>query len=147
MTGSWELALSKIGTGEMDAATFHRSIEVYASQITTELLEMPFERKDDRQNCPCPKCGNGNVVFYPKVAKCNNENCGLTVFRSIAKKELSESQVTTLLMNGKTGIIKGFVSSKTGSTFDAVVAFDADYKTVFEFAPKKGKGGKRGKSK
>ena len=147
MTGSWELALSKIGTGEMDAATFHRSIEVYASQITTELLEMPFERKDDRQNCPCPKCGNGNVVFYPKVAKCNNENCGLTVFRSIAKKELSDSQLTTLLMNGKTGIIKGFVSSKTGSTFDAAVAFDADYKTVFEFAPKKGKGGKRGKSK
>lgn len=147
MTGSWELALSKIGTGEMDAATFHRSIEVYASQITTELLEMPFERKDDRQNCPCPKCGNGNVVFYPKVAKCNNENCGLTVFRSIAKKELSDSQLTTLLMNGKTGIIKGFVSSKTGSTFDAAVAFDADYKTVFEFAPKKGKGGKKGKSK
>lgn len=147
MTGSWELALSKIGTGEMDAATFHRSIEVYASQITTELLEMPFERKDERQNCPCPKCGNGNVVFYPKVAKCNNENCGLTVFRSIAKKELSDSQVTTLLMNGKTGIIKGFVSSKTGSTFDAAVAFDADYKTIFEFTPKKGKGGKRGKSK
>lgn len=147
MTGSWELALSKIGTGEMDAATFHRSIEVYASQITTELLEMPFERKGDRQNCPCPKCGNGNVIFYPKVAKCNNENCGLTVFRSIAKKELSDSQITTLLMNGKTGIIKGFVSSKTGSTFDAAVALDAGYKTVFEFAPKKGKGGKRGKSK
>jgi DNA topoisomerase-3 len=147
MTGSWELALSKIGTGEMDVATFHRSIEVYASQITTELLEMPFERKDDRQNCPCPKCGNGSVVFYPKVAKCNNEACGLIVFRTIAKKELSDSQLTTLLMNGKTGIIKGFVSSKTGSTFDAAVAFDADYKTVFEFAPKKGKGGKRGKSK
>lgn len=33
-------------------------------------------------------------------------------------------------MNGKTGIIKGFVSSKTGSTFDAAIAFDADYKTV-----------------
>jgi len=109
MTGSWELTLSKIGTGEMDAATFHRSIEVYASQITSELLDMPFESKDDRQNCPCPKCGNGNVVFYPKVAKCNNENCGLTVFRSIAKKELLDSQLNTLLMNGKTGIIKGFV--------------------------------------
>lgn len=147
MTGSWELALSKIGTGEMDAGTFHRSIEVYASQITSELLDMPFERKDNRQNCPCPKCGNGSVVFYPKVAKCNNEACGLTVFRSIAKKELSDSQLTTLLMNGKTGIIKDFTSSKTGSTFDAAVAFDADYKTVFEFDPKKGKGGKRGKSK
>lgn len=147
MTGSWELALSKIGTGEMDAGTFHRSIEVYTSQITSELLDMPFERKDDRQNCPCPKCGSGSVIFYPKVAKCNNENCGLTVFRSIAKKELSDSQLTTLLMNGKTGIIKGFVSSKTGSAFDAAVAFDAAYKTVFEFPPRKGSGGKKRKSK
>lgn len=147
MTGSWELALSKIGKGEMDAATFHRSIEVYASQITSELLDMPFERKDDRQTCPCPKCGNGNVVFYPKVAKCKNEACGLTVFRSIAKKELSDTQLTTLLMNGKTGIIKGFVSSKTGKTFEAAVAFDADYKTVFEFAPRKGRGGKKAKSR
>ncbi|KAA6314092.1 hypothetical protein EZS27_035239, partial [termite gut metagenome] len=31
MTGQWEFALNKIGMGEMDAATFHRSIEVYAS--------------------------------------------------------------------------------------------------------------------
>lgn len=147
MTGSWEHALSKIGTGEMDADTFHRSIEVYASQITSELLDMPFERKDERQNCPCPKCGSGSVIFYPKVAKCNNENCGLIIFRSIAKKELSDTQITSLLMNGKTGVIKGFISSKTGSTFDAAVTFDANYKTVFEFEKKKGKGGKKGKSR
>lgn len=147
MTGQWEHALSKIGKGEMDADTFHRSIEVYASQITSELLDMTFERKDERQNCPCPKCGNGSVIFYPKVAKCNNENCGLTVFRSIAKKELSDTQLMSLLMNGKTGVIKGFISSKTGRTFDAAVTFDADHKTVFEFEKKKGKGGKKGKSR
>lgn len=147
MTGGWEHALSKIGKGEMDVDTFHRSIEVYASQITSELLDMTFERKEQRQNCPCPKCGSGSVIFYPKVAKCNNENCGLTVFRSIAKKELSDTQLMSLLMNGKTAVIKGFISSKTGGTFDAAVTFDADYKTVFEFEKKKGKGGKKGKSR
>ena len=147
MTGGWEHALSKIGKGEMDVDTFHRSIEVYASQITSELLDMTFERKEQRQNCPCPKCGTGSVIFYQKVAKCNNENCGLTVFRTIAKKELSDTQLMSLLMNGTTGVIKGFVSSKTGGTFDAAVTFDADYKTVFEFEKKKGKGGKKGKSR
>ena len=40
MTGGWELALSKIATGEMDAPTFHRGIEVFASQIAKELLEV-----------------------------------------------------------------------------------------------------------
>ena len=147
MTGQWEHALAKIGTGDMDADTFHRSIEVYAAQITSELLDMPFERQDNRQSCPCPKCKSGNVVIYQKVAKCNNETCRLTVWRSIAKKELSDTQITSLLMDGKTGIIKGFVSSKTGKTFEAALKFDADYKTVFAFEDKKGGKGKKGKSR
>lgn len=144
MTGSWELALSKIGTGEMDADTFHRSIEIYASQITSELLDMNFERQNNRQSCPCPKCKSGNVIIYQKVAKCQNEACGLMVWRTIAKKELSDAQITSLLMDGKTGTIKGFVSNKTGKPFDAIITFDADYKTVFAFENKKtGKGNKR----
>lgn len=147
MTGQWEFALSQIEAGAMDAGTFHRSIEVYAGQITSELLDMPFERKDDRQSCPCPKCGSGSVVFYPKVAKCNNEHCGLTVFRTIAKKVLSDTQLTSLLVNGKTGLIKDFISTKTGGTFKAAVVFDAEYKTAFEFEDDKGKGRKKRKSK
>lgn len=147
MTGSWEHALAKIGSGEMDAATFHRSIEVYASQITMELLDIPFERTDDRPGCGCPKCKNGQVVFFQKVAKCNNENCGLTVFRTIAKKDLTDTQFTALLMNGATPVIKGFVSSKTGNTFEAAIAFDAEYKTVFKFPENKKGNWKKGKSK
>ncbi|MBD8347815.1 DNA topoisomerase [Dysgonomonas sp. HGC4] len=143
MTGQWEEALNKIASGTMDAPTFHKGIEVYASQITTELLSTVIERTDNRNTCPCPKCKNGQVVFYPKVVKCKNENCGLTVFRSIAKKELTDGQLTGLIMNGKTSLIKGFVSSKTGSTFEAAVRFDEDYKTVFEFPPHKDGGKKR----
>ena len=146
MTGQWEQALNKIASGDMDAATFHKAIEVYASQITSELLDMTFERQDNRQSCPCPKCKSGNVVIYNKIAKCQNENCGLTVRRSIAKKELTDGQLTDLLMNGKTTLIKGFVSSKTGSTFEAAIKFDADYKTVFEFPQNKG-GSKKRRSK
>ncbi len=147
MTGSWEHALAKIGSGEMDAATFHRSIEIYASQITTELLDIPFERKDDHPGCGCPKCKNGQVVFFQKVAKCDNENCGLTVFRTIAKKDLTDTQLTSLMVNGATSMIKGFVSSKTGNTFEAAVAFDAEYKTAFKFPDDKKGYWKKGKPK
>ena len=38
MTGMWENALSKIESGEMNPDTFHKSTEVHASQITSELL-------------------------------------------------------------------------------------------------------------
>lgn len=146
MTGQWEQALNKIASGDMDATTFHKGIEVYASQITAELLSAAIERTDNRNTCPCPKCKSGNVVIYNKVAKCQNENCGLTVWRFIAKKELTDGQLTDLLMNGKTSLIKGFVSSKTGSTFEAAIKFDADYKTVFEFPQNKG-GSKKRRSK
>lgn len=146
MTGQWEQALNKIASGEMDASTFHKGIEVYASQITTELLGMTFERQDNRTSCPCPKCKSGNVVIFQKVAKCQNETCGLTVWRSIAKKELTDGQLTDLLTSGQTALIKGFVSSKTGSTFEAAIKFDADYKTVFEF-PQKKVGSKKRRSK
>lgn len=144
MTGQWEHALLKIGTGDMDAATFHRSIEVYASQITTELLAIPFERKDDRAGCDCPQCKSGKVTFFPKVAKCRNEACGLTVFRSIAGKELSDGQLTDLLTKGKTPLIKS-LKSKVGKAFDAHVKLDGEYKTAFEFPQKSG--ANKGKSK
>ena len=145
MTGSWELALSKIAAGEMDAFTFRQGIEVYASQITKELLAAAIARTDERATAKCPRCGQP-VVFYPKVAKCQNPDCGLMVFRTIARKELTDAQLTDLLGKGKTAVIKGFTGSG-GKPFDAAVKFDADYKTAFDFPPRKqvkqGRGGVR----
>ena len=87
------------------------------------------------------RCKSGKVVFFQKVAKCSNESCGLTVFRSIAGKELTDAQLTALLEKGKTPVIKGFTRSRTGKSFEAAVAFDTEFKTVFAFEQgKKGKG-------
>lgn len=132
MTGEWENALAKIGRGEMNPDTFRQGIEVYASQITTELLESKIEGGNQRESCTCPKCKNEQVTIFPKVAKCNNESCGLTVFRNKSGKDLTDGQLLDLLNKGKTGIIKGF-KSKENKPFDAIVAFDAEYKTIFQF--------------
>ena len=132
MTGEWEKALNKIAAGEMDAGTFHKGIEVYTSQITAELLESKIEGGNTRENCPCPKCQEGQVVFYQKVAKCNHEACGLTLFRNKAGKELTDGQLKELLLKGKTGLIKGF-KSKENKPFDAAIAFDTAYNMIFQF--------------
>jgi DNA topoisomerase-3 len=132
MTGEWESALNKIATGGMDADTFHRGIEVYASQITAELLESKIEDGNKRESCPCPKCKSGQVTIFQKVAKCNNESCGLTVFRNKSGKDLTDGQLKDLLAKGKTVTIKGF-KSKENKPFDAAIAFDAEYKTIFQF--------------
>ena len=142
MTGQWETALACIETGEMDAATFRKSIEVYAAQITEELLQVQVSVADG-ERIPCPKCQSGRILFYPKVAKCSNVDCGLTVFRSKGEKTLTDSQITDLVTKGKTSLIKGF-KSKEGKVFDAHVTFDKDFRTVYDFPPKsKGKGGRR----
>lgn len=131
MTGGWELALAKIATGEMNAFTFRKGIEVYASQITSELLKAQVGAVAGRTGAPCPRCG-GRVTFYPKAAKCENAECGLIVFRTIAKKELTDGQLEALLVKGRTPTIKGF-AKKDGGTFEAAVVFDGDYRTAFAF--------------
>lgn len=142
MTGSWESALNKIETGDMNPDTFHRGIEVYAAQITTELLESKIEGADNRESHPCPKCKSGQVTFYQKVAKCSNADCGLTIFRNKSGKDLSDNQIKDLLTKGKTGVIKGF-KSKENKPFDAALMFDDAHKIVFSFPQKKSHAGKR----
>ena len=136
MTGMWENALAKIETGEMNAETFHKSIEVYISQITTELLgvQLSIASADE---CRCPKCQSGRILFYPKVAKCSNVDCTLTVFRNRCDKQLTDKQITELLTKGKTAVIKGF-RGKTGKTFDASLSLDEQFNVAFVFPEKKG---------
>ncbi|MDH6310060.1 DNA topoisomerase-3 [Dysgonomonas sp. PFB1-18] len=137
MTGEWENALSKIEKGEMDADTFHRGIEVYAAQITTELLGAKIEGGgNQRESCPCPKCKSSQVVFYQKVAKCQDEDCGLIMFRNKSGKDLTDGQMKELLTKGKTGIIKGF-KSKAGKQFDASLEMDDVFNIKYKFSEKK----------
>lgn len=132
MTGQWETALAKIESGEMNPDTFRRGIEVYAAQITEELLQVQVA---DGRNIPCPKCRSGRILFYPKVAKCSNVDCSLTVFRSKGEKQLTDSQITDLVTKGRTALVKGF-RSREGKTFEAYLTFDKDFRTVYGFPPR-----------
>ena len=134
MTGQWETALAKIESGEMNPDTFRKGIEVYAAQITEELLQVQVSVADGR-HIPCPKCRSGRILLYPKVAKCSNVDCGLTVFRGKGEKQLTDSQITDLVTKGKTSLIKGF-RSREGKPFDAYLTFDKDFRTVYGFPPR-----------
>ena len=134
MTGQWETALAKIESGEMNPDTFRKGIEIYAAQITEELLQVQVSVADGG-HIPCPKCRSGRILLYPKVAKCSNVDCGLTVFRGKGEKQLTDSQITDLVTKGKTSLIKGF-RSREGKPFDAYLTFDKDFRTVYGFPPR-----------
>ena len=88
----WETALVKIEAGGMDAGTFYKCIEVYAAQITTELLFVQVSIAGG-ETCSCPRCGSGGILFYLKVAKCSNVDCTLTIFRNKCGKQLTDKQI------------------------------------------------------
>ena len=132
MTGEWETTLSKIEEGKMSAETFRKGIEVYTSQITSELLTSEKLFPHNESGCTCPKCKKGMMQFYGKVVRCGNPDCGLPIFRQKAGKTLTDAEITELLTKGQTGVIKGF-KSKQGKPFSAAVTFDGDFNTVFVF--------------
>ena len=135
LTGEWENAFSQIERGEMQPAAFRTAIEDYTRLITAELLDTTISVSDENA-CICPKCKVAGVRFYPKVVKCSDANCGLTVFRTISGKQLSDKQITDLLTNGKTPEIKGF-KNKEGKPFNAPLKFDGDFRVVFDSKKKK----------
>ena len=132
MTGRWESELAEIEKGRTPHEAFLRDIEGYTRKITTELLACDKIFGHKASGCACPKCGTGTMQFYGKVVRCDNPDCALPVFRQIAGRTLTDTEMTDLLANGKTGVLSGF-KSKQGKPFSAAVAFDADFNTVFEF--------------
>ena len=132
MTGRWESELAEIEKGRTPHEAFLRDIEGYTRKITTELLACDKIFGHKASGCACPKCGTGTMQFYGKVVRCDNPDCALPVFRQIAGRTLTDTEMTDLLAKGRTDVLSGF-KSKQGKPFSAAVAFDADFNTVFEF--------------
>lgn len=136
MTGKWEAELAKIERGEASADGFTHSIEGYTREITAELLgcDRLFSHKDS--GCQCPKCKHGTMQFFGKVVRCSNKECGMPVFKQVAGKLLTDSDITDLLTKGKTRTLNGF-TSRQGKPFSAAIAFDENFNTKFVFAERK----------
>lgn len=146
MTAAWEDTLARIESGEADVAAFRSDIEAYTAQIVTELLESKVSVAAPEGEYPCPKCRNSRVLFFPKVVKCADVDCGFTLFRNKGGKELSDKQLAELLTKGRTDVVKGF-KSKEGKAFDASLVLRPDFSVGYEFADKKSSKGKSAKKK
>jgi DNA topoisomerase-3 len=144
LTGSWEKSLADIERGEMKPETFMNAIAIYTRQITAEVLSLDIKRPPV-EVIPCPKCGNGRMVIRHRLAKCDNNKCGLVVFRRFLNKELTDQHIRGLLKSGKTRLIQGF-EGKAGKTFDACLVFDKNFNLTFKFPDDKPKTPKKGGS-
>lgn len=131
MTAEWEMALQKIENNEADAATFLNEMEVYATAITKELLNMNIA-KEKQPELACPKCKSHALLIRDKVVKCPDETCNWIQFRTICGVTLTTAEIEKLVKEGKTSLIKG-MKSKSGKKFNAYIVIKDNGESSFEF--------------
>jgi DNA topoisomerase III len=163
LTAEWERKLKEVEEGRLSAAQFYSTIVNFVEGLIPRVGDspmLPAEAFADRRGGKgrgkgarngggevsvlgsCPKCKKGSVRENTKAYGCSRfrEGCDFTIWKTVARKKLTEKQAKELLAEGKTTRIKGF-TAKSGKKFDAVLKFDADFKVVFDFGSEDG--GKR----
>lgn len=109
------------------------------------------DNKDDENAAPvdftgkeplgqCPKCKEGRVFengmnYVCERATGADRKCDFRTGAIILQQPIEKAQIVKLLAEGKTDLLKGFVSKKTGRKFEAFLKFDGA-KVSFEFAPR-----------
>jgi len=89
----------------------------------------------DPGQVPCPVCKLGTMLRGSAAYGCSRfrEDCQFRVPFEWGGKKLTDTQLRQLLRRGETGVIKGFVSAKTGKKYDAALKVD-DGRVVPVFA-------------
>ena len=91
----------------------------------------------------CPKCGaqvyDGGMNYVCEKQAGAEKTCDFRTGKIILQQEISTDQVKKLLAEGKTDLLKGFISKKTNRKFEAYLIVK-DGKTAFEFPVREKKG-------
>ncbi|QKG53040.1 topoisomerase C-terminal repeat-containing protein [Hymenobacter sp. BRD67] len=77
----------------------------------------------DPGQIPCPVCKLGTMLKGSSAFGCSRfrEDCQFRVPFEWGGKKLTDAQLRQLLRRGETGVIKGFLSAKTGKKYDAAL--------------------------
>ena len=90
----------------------------------------------------CPKCGaqvfDGGMNYVCEKSTGDQRTCTFRTGKIILQQQVEPAQITKLLAEGKTDLLKDFVSKKTGRKFEAFLALK-DGEVKFEFAPRERK--------
>jgi len=90
----------------------------------------------------CPKCGarvfDAGMSYLCEKATGADKTCTFRTGKIILQQPMEPAQVTKLLAEGKTDLLRGFVSKKTGRKFEAFLVLK-DGGTAFEFPPRERK--------
>ena len=120
LTGLWEAKLAAIERGQMNVNQFNSDIVEYTKHVTEEFLHSDLQPVMTAKQTviECPLCHQGHIRIFDKVANCSNEKCDFHIFRTIAGKKLTNSELIDLILKGQTRELSGF-KGKDGKPFKA----------------------------
>lgn len=160
LTGQWERKLRMIEEGKYEVSGFMEELKnmvneiihfvkhASAKTITTTQEEVKTESPEKKKNTTkpikassplsCPKCGKGTVLKGKTAWGCSlyKKSCDFLIPLEIAGKKLTQKQVETLILKGKTATLNGFKDS-AGNTESGLLKLDPTYKVYFEKTNKK----------
>ncbi len=136
LTGEWEFKLRQMERGKLSRTDFMNEIR----RLTTEIVNKVKNHQGgeivgnfEPLEVVCPKCGATSFKETFKSYTCSNAECGLTVWKTVASRELERSEVTKLITEGQVGPLEGF-RSKFGRPFSAPLILDrTEWKVQFDF--------------
>jgi DNA topoisomerase-3 len=133
MTGEWEMRLRNMEKGAYPKAQFMTEITDMVRSIT-EKLQLKAKTSPQyaalKLDVPCPVC-KGEVREEGFNFLCS---CGFKIGRKVCGRDISKVEVTALLKNGKSPLLKGFTSPKTSKVFDAFLTYSkTENKLEFTF--------------
>ena len=144
LTGKWESRLSNIAEGTDTRQAFMADVESNLQSIVEQIKQATppkpeiIVNTDQKSLGDCPVCG-APVRKQRTVFKCDRgRGCSFIVYGKISTRTISQTMIKELLSKGKTKVVKGFKSQRTGKEFSAALRLGENNKVVFDFNnPKK----------
>ncbi len=133
LTGEWEKKLKQIEIDQFSSAEFMRHIRGMTAQIVEAARRCDVDKIDDEYvvlDVACPKCGTGQMRENYRKFVC--ETCDFSIWKTIAGRELSPDEVTSLLRERHLGPLSGF-RSRLGREFAAELKIKDDFTVAFDF--------------
>ena len=132
-------ALKKVYRGSMSVRDSVRLAEAEIREVFEKKTDAEFARQSDTGFfgdvvATCPLCGK-EVKRQRSFYGCSGykDGCKFSVNISICSRVISISMLNELIENGQTPLISGFVSPRTGKSFDASLKLE-NGRAVFDFS-------------
>ena len=125
LTGNWEKKLNNMAQSKVNRGEYMEEIKEFTKEVIKTVAEDNSYTigADQKIYGNCPTCEKGKIVETPKAYSCSqwkSSSCSFAIWKEMAQKKITETNVKSLLKSGETKLIKGF-KNKEGKPFDAAI--------------------------